>query len=189
MTDDGELGDVTDLRRLFPVAAQGSATDERYTPRWLFEVMAETFDLDVAAPIDGAPWVPAARYLSLVDDGLGAPWSGFVWCNPPFSDAGPWAERFAAHGDGVALLPWSVNASWLHRLQRAVRLVITLEHVRFHHPTHTGRHVPVSVALFPLGERGEAAANRVADAGRGVAWVRAEPTPLARGSSRGDPPL
>jgi hypothetical protein len=160
--------------QLFAHPVQPRDTDERWTPPWLFDVMAEQFDLDVAAPPGGVPWLPAARHYHAADDGLAQPWTGLVWCNPPFSDAGPWAYRFTDHANGVALLPWNGNATWLHDLCRAVRVVVTLEHVKFAHPTHTGRHVPVAVALFPLGARGEAAALRVAAADRGVAFMRGE---------------
>jgi hypothetical protein len=71
--------------------------------------------------------------------------------NPPYSNAGPWADRFIEHGAGVALVPVNVNASWLFRLLRAVPAVLMLEHVAFVHPTHTGRHVPVAVGLVGLG--------------------------------------
>ena len=95
------------------------------------------------------------------------PWAGLVWCNPPFSHAGPWADRFVEHGDGVILFPCSVNASWLFRLLRAVPAVLMLEHLRFVHPTHTGRHVPVGIALAGLGV-GAAAVTRAADRLPGV---------------------
>ena len=141
------------------------ATDERWTPRWLFDAMTVRFDLDVAAPPGGVPWIPANAHLSAVDDGLAAPWRGLVWCNPPFSNAGPWAARWIEHANGVLLFPWSVNASWLHRVCEAVATIALLEHVRFVHPTHTGRHVPVAVALTELGA-GAGACERVAATGR-----------------------
>jgi hypothetical protein len=147
--------------QLFAHPVQPQHTDERYTPRVVFDALGLTFDLDVAAPPGGVPWIPAARYYTADDDGLAQPWTGRVWCNPPFSDAGPWADRFADHRDGVILFPFNVNASWLHRLLHVVDPILVLEHVKFVHPTHTGRHVPVATALAG---RGDVCAAAVASA-------------------------
>ena len=78
-------------------------SDDCYTPRWVFDAMGLHFDLDVAAP-PGGPWhVPCDRYYTAEDDGLTQPWEGLVWCNPPYSSFGTWADRFAAH-DHMALM-------------------------------------------------------------------------------------
>lgn len=78
-------------------------TDDCYTPRWVFDAMGLRFDLDVAAPVGGPLNVVCDRYFTAVDDGLAQPWQGLVWCNPPYSDYAPWAERFALH-DRMALM-------------------------------------------------------------------------------------
>jgi hypothetical protein len=150
---------------LFATARQPTATDERWTPPWLFDAMRLAFDVDVAAPPGGVPWIPAARSYCAVDDGLAQPWAGLVWCNPPFSDPAPWVARWIDHANGVLLFPWNVNATWLHRLLEVVSTVAVLKHVRFVHPTHTGRHVPVAVALTEAGA-GIGACARVAATGR-----------------------
>src|SRR3954467_15906776 len=78
-------------------------SDDCYTPRWVFDAMGLEFDLDVAAP-PGGPWhVPAKRWYTAEDDGLTQPWEGLVWCNPPYSNFTPWAERFA-RTDRMALM-------------------------------------------------------------------------------------
>lgn len=128
----------------------------------MFDALDIAFDLDVAAPIGGVPWIPAARHYCATVDGLAQPWTGSVWCNPPFSNAGPWARRFVEHGNGVVLFPINVNASWMYQLVRAVPSIAMLEHLRFVHPTHTGRYVPVTVALAGLGARHVAAVERAA---------------------------
>lgn len=62
------------------------------------------FDLDPCAAPEPRPWPTAARHITLPDDGLGAEWSGRVWCNPPFgAHASRWLRRMAGHGNGVAL--------------------------------------------------------------------------------------
>lgn len=73
--------------------------------------MATTFDLDVAAPPGGVPWIPANRHFSQADDGLSQPWNGRVWMNPPFTNIAPWVSRFIAHANGIALLPFS-KSKW-----------------------------------------------------------------------------
>jgi DNA N-6-adenine-methyltransferase (Dam) len=93
---------------LFEVTAADVAdtNDEWYTPRWIFDAAGLTFDLDVCAPV--APEFrscPARRYLTVVEDGLVAPWEGVVWMNPPYSRPHQWVDRFAAHPSGLALLP------------------------------------------------------------------------------------
>ena len=100
---------------LFGAPQSEVTTDDYYTPAWLFELMGLTFDLDVASPPGGVPWIPAKRYYTMQDDGLSSPWEGRVWMNPPFSKPGPWVDRFLAHGHGVALVPTS-KAGWFDRV-------------------------------------------------------------------------
>jgi DNA N-6-adenine-methyltransferase (Dam) len=93
---------------LFPVTAADVAltNDEWYTPRWLFRAAAITFDMDVCAPV--APefrTCPARQFLTVLDDGLAVPWTGLIWCNPPYSNPLPWAHRLAGHPDWLALFP------------------------------------------------------------------------------------
>lgn len=154
--------------QLFISPLQPRETDERYTPKWLFDAMDATFDLDVCAPEDGVPWIPAREHYHAGLDGLAQPWHGLVWCNPPFSNTGPWTEKWIAHGNGVLLFPWSISARWVTRLLHAVPIVVRLEAFRFEHPTHTGRFVPVAIALTALGD-GVPLVKRVADTGRGFA--------------------
>lgn len=101
---------------LFPIAADDVAvtTDDWYTPRWIFSAADIVFDIDVAAPvIPESRTVPAMRYLTVIDDGLTAPWDGVIWCNPPYSKAAPWVDRWAAHADGMILLPAVPEVKWL----------------------------------------------------------------------------
>lgn len=71
--------------------------------------------MDCIATLWGAPDTdPCSNERSIVhaplryqlpQDGLSLPWLGRVYCNPPYSDPGPWVEKCMAHaqasGDGV----------------------------------------------------------------------------------------
>lgn len=69
--------------------------DKRYTLPWTLDwcrrtAGVEAFDLDVAA--DDEAHV-CERYYTVRENGLTQPWTGRVWCNPPYSDIGPWVRR------------------------------------------------------------------------------------------------
>ena len=107
------------------------ASDNIYTPPFIFEAMGLRFDLDVAAPPGGVPWVPADRYYTEADDGLSQPWHGRVWMNPPYSTPKHWVRKWLAHGNGVAILPLS-KSSWLAQLWEQTDAVVILpEQFRF----------------------------------------------------------
>jgi hypothetical protein len=58
------------------------ATDEWFTPPYVFDALGCEFDMNVTSPgQDLTPWIPARRFVTC--HGLAAPWSGFVWMNPP----------------------------------------------------------------------------------------------------------
>lgn len=87
-------------------------SDDCYTPRWVFDAMGLHFDLDVAAPVGGPPHVPCDQYYTAADDGLTQPWDGLVWCNPPYSRAVEWAQRWAVHPAGVFMGQVASRQPW-----------------------------------------------------------------------------
>lgn len=86
-------------------------SDAWFTPRWIFDGLELEFDLDVAAPLERIPWIPARHQFTVVDDGLAQPWRGVVWCNPPYSDVGPWCRKWAAHDRGALLIRSDLSSS------------------------------------------------------------------------------
>jgi len=106
---------MPDQLALFGSPQQTYTSDDYYTPKWIFDALGATFDLDVASPPGGLPFVPCRRYYTQDDDGLASPWEGLVWMNPPYSKPAPWVEKFLRHGNGIALLPYA-KSKWLQAL-------------------------------------------------------------------------
>ena len=160
---------------LFEITASDVAdtSDDWYTPRWIFNSSGLTFDMDVCAPI--APefrTCPAARYLTPVEDGLSQPWEGLVWMNPPYSGPSRWVSRWAAHPDGLALLP-TAKSLWMRELLAAAE-EITLLRVDFGRPDGRITGYPVAMILAAKGAA-RPAVRRVSAADRysgGVCFVR-----------------
>ena len=70
-------------------------------PEWIEKL--GPFDLDPACP-KFMPWKTATQMISV--DGLGYPWRGRVWLNPPFgTQAVKWLRKLMNHGNGIALIP------------------------------------------------------------------------------------
>lgn len=149
------------------------ASDEWYTPAYVFEALGERFDLDVAHPGDATCHVPAARWLT--SDGVGGlrhDWDGFVWMNPPFGGRNalaPWLDKFFAHGNGIGLTPDRTSAPWFWEAwSRADRVLFTRK-IRFLRPDGTEGVSPSNgTALWAAGERAAAALDRAAASGLGI---------------------
>lgn len=93
------------------------------------------FDLDPCAA-EGQPWATAAHHYTATEDGLIQPWSGFVWCNPPFGPGiDAWLDRMAEHRNGIALVPARTETRWFRRSvwERADAVLFLHGRVRFHH--------------------------------------------------------
>lgn len=145
------------MTHLFPVTVQGPETDERYTPRWVFDGLGLTFDLDPAAPLEGGDCVPARRRFTRADDGL-------VWLNPPFSAGTQWADRFRRHGHGVFLGPVA-NARWWMDLIRRADLMWHCRDLAFTHPLHAGRRSSMPLAMVAYGADAATGVERLARSG------------------------
>lgn len=77
--------------------------DEWLTPPEILAALGK-FDLDPCAPVK-RPWPMAEKHFTAADDGLSRPWSGRVWCNPPFgAKSAQWVERCSTHGNAIVLI-------------------------------------------------------------------------------------
>ncbi len=90
------------------------ATDEWYTPPYIFKALGCYFDMDVSSPgHEVTPWIPAAEFITR--ESLEREWRGLVWMNAPFGGRNglmPWLRKFFLHGSGIALTPDRTSAPW-----------------------------------------------------------------------------
>ena len=146
---------------LFNVVSESTTTDDYYTPKWLFDLLGLEFDIDVAAPLQGIPWLPAKRWFSQADDGLAQDWGGaLVWMNPPFSKATPWVRKFIENGNGIALAPVS-RAKWFSEIWNCADAVMpTNADFKFERPDGKVQTISFQTFLFAVGEPAVAALHR-----------------------------
>lgn len=139
--------------------------DEYRTPPQIFDGLGCDFDIDVAAPIDGPWFVPAASRFTLETDGLKSSWGcgvaikAFVWMNPPFGKRNghvSWLEKFFDHGNGIGLVNALTSSGWFHDwMPKASGLFLPRGKTQFVRPDGTVAKQPASgVVLFSAGERG-----------------------------------
>ena len=146
---------MTRQQTLFSAPQTVTGSDDWYTPKWIFDTLGLTFDLDVASPAGGIPWIPARRYYTMEDDGLAQPWEGLVWMNPPFSKLTPWADRFIEHGNGVALTPFS-RSKWLDRVWDSSATMLNLPTtLNFHKPDGGQYSMSFGAVLWAMGEQAQ----------------------------------
>ena len=136
---------------MFDAVQEQITSDDRYTPPWIFDELGITFDLDVAAPDGGVPWIPAKRFYTKADDGLAQPWYGVVWCNPPFSKTTPWMDRMIDHRNGVFLGALNSNTKWVKDAIESCDVFSMVAHIKFVHEDSALKTVSVPVALFGFG--------------------------------------
>lgn len=132
-------------------------SDEWYTPKFIFDAMTCTFDLDVAAPAQGPRYAPA--YDWFFEKGLESTWFGFVWMNPPFGgrkDKSPWLDKFFAHGNGVALTPDRTSAPWWQdAAPKADAILFIAGKPKFERPDGSiGKQPGNGVTLLAAGQQG-----------------------------------
>lgn len=146
------------------------ATDEWYTPKYIFDALGCQFDLDVAAPFGGPLHVPCWGWL--YDRSLEREWKGFVWMNPPFggrNSLAAWLTKFFRHGDGIALTPDRTSAPWFQQAWARADLVLFTPKVKFIRPDGSlGKQPGNGTALWATGSAGIAALRNAAESGLGI---------------------
>lgn len=95
-----------------------SQTCKWATPEWLFNELNQefNFDIDACALPDNAK---CEKYFTPDDDGLLMPWSGSVWCNPPYGNKiADWVHKAWRESHNgctvVCLLPSRTDTRWFH---------------------------------------------------------------------------
>jgi hypothetical protein len=149
------------------------ASDEWFTPWYIFEALGVQFDLDVAAPAVGAKLthVPAQEFIT--SNSLTEDWArDFVWMNPPFGGRNgivPWLDKFFAHGNGVALTPDRTSAPWWQDAAGKANAVLFIAgKVKFERPDGSvGKSPSNGTTLFAAGSRGVQALINAESAGLG----------------------
>lgn len=151
-------------------------TDEWYTPAWIFRAMGARFDLDVAAPV--STQIPARDFCGdfCHSNSLTANWYGFVWMNPPFGGRNgyrPWAKKFIAHGNGVALAPNRTGAPWWQEFARECdSLLFVTPKIKFLRPDGSeGKSPGYGSVLMAIGSQGQLALSRAAAHGAGLLTI------------------
>ena len=104
-----------------------SVKEEWETPQSFFDALNDEFhfDIDVCAlpenakcskfysPEDNAK---CEKYYTREQDGLQQPWTGNVWCNPPYGrKIGEWVKKASkSNATVVMLLPARTDTKWFH---------------------------------------------------------------------------
>lgn len=130
----------------------GSTTPKNERDRWqtpieIFNALDLEFGfwLDAAASESNAL---CAHYLTESDDSLNSEWPsyGAIWCNPPYSDIGPWVEKASEQcmeqkQPIVMLLPADISTGWFSSaLESADELrMITGGRIQFVPVSDTGK--------------------------------------------------
>ena len=109
--------------------------DRWLTPKYILSQLGP-FDLDPCADQDNPTWCECPARYTKSDDGLGRPWFGRVFMNPPFSSTHAWIRKHADHGVGVSLVPASIESRlWHETIWRRARGILLLNgRTRFCNP-------------------------------------------------------
>lgn len=151
-------------------------TDEWYTPKYIFDALGITFDLDVACPPEGPRYVPCIAHLTKKECGLTSPWYGKVWMNPPFGHQKTkiaWLEKFFSHGNGIALLPDRTSAPWWQKFSRMADAVLFVSpKIKFERPDGTMGNSPgTGTCLFAVGSE---SVQALLNSGLGMVMIPSE---------------
>lgn len=153
------------------------ASNDWYTPKYIFKALNCHFDLDVAHPAVEMPITPAESFISA--GSLNVPWFGFVWMNPPFGGRNgivPWLDKFFTHGNGIALTPDRTSASWWQDAAAKADAVLFISgKVKFRRPDGSlGKSPSNGTTLFASGPQALDALINASDADLGFLAIDRE---------------
>lgn len=143
--------------------------NEWYTPVEYLEAaraVMDGIDLDPASCAEANKTVQAGRYYTQEENGLLHPWSGRVWCNPPYTQTRPgqssvkaWVEKLVASyrmglvSEAVCLVPNDTSTQWFSWLWEFV-VYFPSRRIQFHIPGKARREQPSFGTCFVyLGEQ------------------------------------
>lgn len=143
---------------------------EWYTPKWIFDELGLTFDLDPASPHDMESEVPAKTKYTIFDDGLSKKWFGRVWLNPPYGkDTGFWMRRMIDHGNGIALVFSRTDANWCQEAMKGSSAMLfmagRIEFIPGIENQHKKSRNGAGTLLFAFGDECAIALNNLNDRG------------------------
>lgn len=148
---------------LFNEKQEKLTSDDYYTPKWIFDALGLTFDIDVASPPNGPPFTPCKTYFTKETNGLTSDWFGLVFMNPPFSQSTPWVEKFINHANGIALLPMA-KSKWFNTLWESNAAIVLLPStLKFHDPKGGNGSIFISTLLAGFGKE---SANALSNIGK-----------------------
>jgi phage N-6-adenine-methyltransferase len=116
-----------------PLQKPGRSKQDYGTPKDFLAAVARRFGYirtDLAASAENAV---ADTHFDVQQNSLVQDWSvlkGVSWCNPPFADIGPWAEKCATvrdrRGWTLLLTPAAVGSEWVaeHVLGKSLMLLL-----------------------------------------------------------------
>lgn len=129
-------------RRGFSHESSRNESVEWYTPKYIFDALGLTFDLDPCSPGAGKSHVPAKKHYTIDDDGLASPWfsedGAMVFMNPPYGPhTAVWMERLAKHaadgGQGIALVFARTDVRWFQEhCANADAVCFVASRIKFH---------------------------------------------------------
>jgi len=164
-----------------PYWAQSKSV-EWYTPKSIFDALNTQFDLDVCSPGSEKCHTPAKLHIVPPIDSLAINWHGFVWMNPPFGrNNGEWFQKFAKHGNGIALLPLTITST--KKYQSIVKYIDCMLLVEGR-PKFTNEHgveptsPPSGIMLIGIGQK---AKSVLAECSLGSVWY-----PLRKENNQND---
>lgn len=122
--------------------------DDLKTPKYIIDALGP-FDLDPCScedtTIGKINWWDG-RY----ENGLRKYWSGFVWCNPPFSQKEIWIKLMMKHNNGILILPERGSAPWFGPLAKSAGMYFVMgKKINFVGGSSSNN---VGSVLFPFGK-------------------------------------